>query len=86
VLTRADYAHLACQQRRQWTRWLAGLRQVVGTVNACLSEVLGSKFPQARSFWSLLTRISAKVAAFNIAVHVNLLCDRPTFSLFNPLQ
>jgi len=86
VLTRADYAHLACQQRRRWTRWLAGLRQVVETVNGCLSEVLGLKFPRARSFWSLLTRISAKVAAFNIAVHINLLCHRPTFSLFNPLQ
>jgi len=73
-LTQADYA------------LLLDLRQMVEAVNGCLSEVLGLRFPRACSLWGLLTRIAAKVAAFNIAVHINLVCDRPTFFLFSPLQ
>lgn len=94
VLTSASYDHLAytppdpkvaSRERRQACHQLSSLRQVIETVNSCLDGVLGLKFPRVRSLWGLLARIGAKVAAFNLAVHVNLLTNRPTFSLFNPL-
>jgi hypothetical protein len=95
VLTKADYDQLAystpnpqaaSRERRQGRRQLASLRQVVETVNACLDGVLGLKFPRARSLWGLLARLGAKVAALNIAIHINLLTNRPAFSLFNSLS
>lgn len=94
VLTSASYDHLAytppdpeaaSRERRQARLQLSSLRQVIETVNSCLDGVLGLKFPRARSLWGLLARIGAKIAALNLAIHINLLTDRPTFSLFNPL-
>lgn len=94
VLTKADYDHLAYstpdpdtanRERRQARHQLSSLRQVIETVNGCLDSVLGLKFPKARSPWGLLARIGAKVAALNIAVHFNLVTNRPTFSLPSPL-
>ena len=95
VLTKADYDQLAystpnptaaSEERRCGRRQLSSLRQVVETVNACLDGVLGLKFPRARSLCGLLARLGAKVAALNLAIHINLMTNRPTFSLFNPLS
>jgi hypothetical protein len=94
VMTKKDYDHLAYampspeatgRERRQGHRQLASPRQVIETVNNCLDSVLGLKYPRARSFWGLLARIGAKIAAYNIAIHINLMTHRKTFSLFNPL-
>jgi hypothetical protein len=94
VQTKADYDQLAystpdreaaSRERRQGRRQLSSLRQVIETVNSCLDSVLGLKFPRARSLWGLLARLGAKVAALNLAIHINLMTNRPTFSLFNPL-
>jgi hypothetical protein len=84
VLTKADYAprpSLAAQAAAQ--RWLCSLRQRIETINQVLSDHLGLKFPRARSLWGLLARLGAKLAACNLALLVNLLYHRPTFSLFN---
>jgi len=95
VLTKADYDQLASpapdpdveqRERRQARHQLSSLRQVIETVNNCLDSVLGLKFPRARSLWGLLARLGAKVAALNLAIHINLMTNRPTFSLFNPLS
>ncbi len=94
VQTKADYDHLACpstdpdtdrRERRQGRHQLTSLRQVIESVNNCLDSVLGLKFPKARSLWGLLARIGAKIAALNIAIHINLMTNRPVLSLFNPL-
>lgn len=86
VLTKADYATLAePTQRRAAQRWLNGLRQVIETVNGCLTERFGLKFPRARTYWGVLTRVAAKVAAHNLAIHINLCFGRPLFAAFNPL-
>lgn len=86
ILTKADYATIPTPRvRRQWQTWLSGLRQTVETVFQLLCETFGLKFPRARSAWGLLTRIAAKVAALNLAIHINHLFQRPAFAIFDPL-
>jgi hypothetical protein len=85
VLTRAAYAPLAAAARRAAGRWLSGLRQRVETAFQGLTDRFGLRFPRARSYWGLLTRLSAKVAAFNVAVYVNHLFGRPAYAFFDPL-
>lgn len=65
-------------------RWLAHLRQVVERTFGLLDAVFGLKFPRARTRWGLYTRVAAKVAAFNLAIHINHLYGRPSFDLFHP--
>jgi hypothetical protein len=86
VLTKADYAQGAAPADPQAAaRWVASLRQVVETVFYTLSARFGLTFPRARTYWGLLTRLSAKIAAFNLAVYVNHLFNRPVFAIFDPL-
>jgi hypothetical protein len=85
VLTRAAYAPLVAAERRAAGRWLSGLRQAVETAFQGLTDRFGLKFPRARTYGGLLTRLGAKVAAFNVAVYVNHLCCRPVFAFFDPL-
>jgi len=85
VLTKADYDQLtppATQQRLR--HWLGALRQAVETVFGTLSEHFGLAYPRARGLWGLWTRISAKIAAYNVAVTINYQFGRPPFAIFNP--
>ena len=66
--------------------WYASARQVVETVHSCLVGTFGLTFPGARSAWGLLARLAAKVAAFNVALLINVRFGRPPFSIFNPLD
>jgi hypothetical protein len=77
VLTKGDYA--AGPEGRPGRRWVSGLRQVVETVNGWLEDRFGLQFPRARTAWGLQTRLAAKLAAFNLAVHFNHLHARPPF-------
>jgi hypothetical protein len=77
VLTKADYPR--GPEGRPGRRWLSGLRQVVETVNGWLEDRFGLHFPRARTAWGLQTRLAAKLAAFNLAVHCNHLHGRPPF-------
>ena len=86
ILTKADYAQGADPADAQGAaRWVASLRQVVETVFHTLSARFGLTFPRARTYWGLLARLGAKVAAFNLAVYVNHLFNRPMFAIFDPL-
>lgn len=51
-------------------------RHIVETVNECLGHRLHRFFPGARSAWGLLTRVGAKLAAFNLAIQLNRLFGR----------
>lgn len=84
VLTKDDYDGLPLADRRQARAWFCGLRQVIETVNGWLDDTLGLKFPRARTPWGLLTRLAAKVAAYNLALYLNHLYGRPTFARFSP--
>ena len=60
----------------------SSLRQVVETTFHLLCEVFGLSLPRAPTLRGLETRLSAKVAAFNMGVPINCLFRRPAFSFF----
>jgi hypothetical protein len=62
------------------SRWFGSLRQVVETAFAHLCESFGLKYPGAHTKWGLLTRIAAKLAAYNLGIKVNRSLGRPDFS------
>jgi hypothetical protein len=85
VVTKAVYDVVVDSgERRGLKRMFNGARQVIKTVGMWLCDRFGLKRPWARSYWGLLTRIAAKVAAFNLGVYVNQLYQRPTFAFFDP--
>ena len=49
-------------------------------INDLLTALLGLSFPHARTFWGLLTRLSAKVAACNLIRFVYHLYERPNLA------
>ena len=63
-------------QRRAWS----SARQVVETTFAHLSETFGLKYPGAHTRWGLLTRVAAKVAAYNLGIVLNRVFGRPDFA------
>src|SRR5207302_964646 len=70
ILHKGHYRTLPATDARPATRWLCGLRQVVETAFDGLTEQFGLKFPRARTYWGLLARLGAKVAAFNLSVYI----------------
>ncbi len=86
VLTKADYARQPAEEWQAAARWFNGLRQVVETANTWLVERFGLKRPRAWSYWGVLTRVAAKVAAYNLGVVLNHLFGRPTFAFFDPFE
>jgi len=86
VLTKADYDRLPNPTRRQKRRWFSGQRQVVETVFDWLEDRFGLLCPRARTAWGVLTRLSAKVAALNLAVHINYLYDRQPFAFLSVID
>lgn len=64
-----------------WKRWLASHRQIVDTVFARLEESFALKRLNAHSYWGQLTRVAAKMAAYNIAIFFNRLLGRPDGAL-----
>ena len=61
-------------------RWFSSLRQVIETVFAHLDDSFGLKYPGAHTTWGLLTRIAAKLAAYNLGIWINRDCGRPDFA------
>lgn len=86
VLTKADYANAAATERRKGRHMLSSLRQVIETTNQALTDVFGLTFPRARTAWGVLARVAAKIAAFNAALSINHLFNRPTFAIFQPFE
>ena len=62
------------------TRWFSSLRQVVETAFANLTDSFGLKYPGAHITWGLITRIAAKIAAYNVGILINRSCARPDFA------
>ena len=82
VLTQAAYDGQPTEAALD--RWLHGLRQVVENVNQGLTARVGLAFPRARTWWGVLTRLAAKVAAQNMSLQLNHLYDRPAFAFVSP--
>lgn len=64
-------------QPGQPTQWFSALRQTVETAFAQLCQSFGLQFPGAHTRWGLLTRMAAKLAAYNVGIALNRLCQRP---------
>ncbi len=61
-------------------RWFASLRQAIETAFSNLCDSFGLKFPGAHTTWGLLTRIAAKLAAYNLGIAINRFLHRPDFA------
>jgi hypothetical protein len=72
-------------EQRRAVRWFNALRYDVETTFSCLEAQFRLKFPRARTFWGLLTRIAAKVSAYNIALAINFLHGQRSRAFINPL-
>lgn len=62
-------------------RWFSGVRQVIETVFSHLCDSFGLKYPGAHTTWGLITRIAAKLAAYNLGLAINRELGRDTFAL-----
>jgi hypothetical protein len=78
VLTPASYQG---KNSRAVKREHAGWRHIVETVNEQLEHTLHLLFPGARSSWGLLSRIAAKLAAYNLGIWLNRFFGRPDLAL-----
>jgi hypothetical protein len=83
VLLKSDY--LPGPEQERAIRGFNRRRHAIETTFSTLESVFRLKFPRARTFWGLLTRLAAKASAYNLAVAINHLWARPTYALFNPL-
>lgn len=83
VLLKTDYAD--GPERQRAVSWFNRLRHTIEQTFSVLDAVLGLKFPRARTYWGLLTRLAAKLSAYNLAIAINYLLGRPTYAFFNPL-
>lgn len=63
----------------------SSIRQEIERVFSTLFEHFGLAYPKARSLWGAMARVSAKIAAFDIAVLVNYLFNRPPRAIFDPI-
>lgn len=59
------------------SRWLASHRQIVETVLARLTDYFDLKRLRAHSEWGKLTRLAAKMAAYNLGCLFNRMLGRP---------
>jgi hypothetical protein len=61
-------------------QWFGSIRQTVETVFSHLWESFGLKYPGAHTKWGLLTRVAAKLAAYNLGIRINRWLGRPDFA------
>jgi hypothetical protein len=65
---------------RELGEWFSRLRQVVETAFSHLCESFGLKYPGAHTKWGLITRVAAKLAAYNVGIRINRALERPDFA------
>lgn len=68
-------------ERHSAREWFSSVRQAIETAFANLCQSFGLHFPQAHTLWGLLTRIGAKLAAYNLGILINRLNGRPDLAL-----
>ena len=68
------------QAARAARHWWSAMRQVVETAFSNLTENFGLTYPGAHTSWGLLTRVAAKVAAYNLGILMHRLLGRPDFA------
>ena len=83
VLLKTDYA--PGPEQRTAVKWFNRLRHQIESTFSVLQAQFHLRFPRARSFWGLLTRLAAKFSAYNLALAFNCLMGRDTHAFLNPL-
>jgi len=83
VLLKTDY--LPGPDHDHAVRWFCRHRLQIETAFSTLDATFHLKFPRARTYWGLLTRLAAKVTAYNLALAVNCLLGQVSFAFLNPL-
>jgi hypothetical protein len=68
-------------ERHSARLWHASIRQVIETAFATLCSSLGLQSLQAHTRWGMITRIGAKLAAYNLGILINRLSRRPDLAL-----
>jgi transposase len=68
------------KEQNKARKGFSSLRQVVETSFSNLCDSFGLQFPQAHTRWGLLTRIAAKLAAYNLGIQINRVNGRPDFA------
>lgn len=68
------------RERHKARQWFSSLRQVIETAASNLCDSFGLQFPRAHTRWGLLTRIAAKLAAYNVGILINRTYGRPDFA------
>ena len=82
VLLKSDFA--AGPEQRRSKRWFNAHRQHIETTFSELTDVFRLKYPRARTFWGLLTRLAAKATAYNMAVALNRLAGDDSLAFLTP--
>lgn len=62
---------------RPWRRWLAGLRQIIETVNGCLQHTFRLDRERPHALEGFQARLAAKVALHNFCIWLNEQLGRP---------
>lgn len=65
----------------QARRWLRAKRDLIETVIGMLADQFTLETTRARSLWGLMTRIGAKLLAFNLSIYLNQMLGRPSLAL-----
>jgi hypothetical protein len=65
---------------KEWRRWLAGLRQIVETVNEKLLQRFRLERERPHTLAGLLTRLAAKGALHNFCIWLNQQLGRPSLA------
>jgi hypothetical protein len=68
-------------ERRCARVWSSAVRRAIEAAFAALVATFGLTFPHARNTWGLLTRLGAKIAAYNVGMVVNRQPGRPDLAL-----
>jgi hypothetical protein len=80
-----DYAAMVLTppecERHSARMWFSSLRQAIETAFAGLCDSFGLHFPKAHTTWGLLTRMGAKMAAYNCGLLINRCLGRPDLAL-----
>jgi hypothetical protein len=62
-------------------RWLRAKRDLIETVVGMLADQFTLETTRARSLWGVMTRLGAKLLAFNLSIDLNRQLGRPHLAI-----
>jgi transposase len=62
-------------------RWLRAQRELIETVVGMLADQFTLETTRARSLWGVMTRLGAKLLAFNLSIDLNQMLKRPPLAI-----